>query len=74
MAYEIMRLFEVSDVPSRRILVMAGHEGGIVIFGKNLREAFDVLIRARELQRSDAGRQYAGQSGQNARGPQPRAK
>jgi hypothetical protein len=28
---------------------MAGHEGGIVTFGKNLEDAFDVLIRAREL-------------------------
>jgi ribulose-5-phosphate 4-epimerase/fuculose-1-phosphate aldolase len=48
MAYEIMRLFETSDVRSREILVMAGHEGGIVAFGKNLEQAFDVLMRARE--------------------------
>lgn len=47
MAYEIMRLFRVSDVRSRQIFVMAGHEGGIVAFGKNLEEAFDVLMRAR---------------------------
>ena len=47
MAYEIMRLFRVSDVRSRQILVMAGHEGGMVAFGKNLEEAFDVLMRAR---------------------------
>jgi ribulose-5-phosphate 4-epimerase/fuculose-1-phosphate aldolase len=49
MAYEIMRLFKTSDVQSREILVMAGHEGGIVSFGKNLQDAFDVLVRAREL-------------------------
>jgi len=49
MAYEIMRLFKISDVRSRKILSMAGHEGGIVTFGKNLEDAFDVLIRAREL-------------------------
>ena len=48
MAYEIMRLFETSDVQSREILVMAGHEGGIVAFGKNPEHAFDVLMRARE--------------------------
>ena len=49
MAYEIMRLFKATDVQSRKILVMAGHEGGIVTFGKNLEEAFDILMRAREL-------------------------
>jgi ribulose-5-phosphate 4-epimerase/fuculose-1-phosphate aldolase len=47
MAYEIMRLFTESDVPSRQIFVMAGHEGGIVTFGKNLEEAFDVMMRER---------------------------
>ena len=46
-AYEIMRLFRASDVRSKQILVMAGHEGGLVVFGKNLVEAFDVLMRAR---------------------------
>ena len=40
MAYEIMRLFKETDVQSRKILVMAGHEGGIVTFGKNLEDAF----------------------------------
>ena len=48
MVYEIMRLFTVSDVRSREIFVMAGHEGGIVTFGKNLEDAFDVLKRERE--------------------------
>jgi ribulose-5-phosphate 4-epimerase/fuculose-1-phosphate aldolase len=47
MAYEIMRLFTVSDVRSREIFVMAGHEGGIVTFGKNLEDAFDVMMRER---------------------------
>ena len=47
MAYEIMRLFKVGDVRSRKILVMAGHESGIVTFGKNLEDAFDVLMRER---------------------------
>ena len=49
MAYEIMRLFKGTDVRSRKILVMAGHEGGIVSFGKNFAEAFNILMRAREL-------------------------
>jgi L-ribulose-5-phosphate 4-epimerase len=47
MAYEIMRLFKMSDVESRKIFVMAGHEGGIIAFGKNLEEAFAVLTRER---------------------------
>ena len=48
MAYEIMRLFKASEVRSRKILVMAGHEGGIVTFGKNLEDAFRVLMRERQ--------------------------
>jgi ribulose-5-phosphate 4-epimerase/fuculose-1-phosphate aldolase len=48
MAYEIMRLFKETDVRSRKILVMAGHEGGIVTSGKNLEEAFAVLMRERK--------------------------
>jgi hypothetical protein len=48
MAHEIMRLFTVGDVRSRRIFVMAGHEGGIVTFGKDLHEAFAVLMRERK--------------------------
>jgi L-ribulose-5-phosphate 4-epimerase len=47
MAYGIMRLFTVSDVRSRKIFAMAGHEGGIVTFGKNLEDAFDVVMRER---------------------------
>jgi L-ribulose-5-phosphate 4-epimerase len=48
MAYEITRLFKVTDLRKRKILIMAGHEGGIVIFGKNLDEAFAVLMRERQ--------------------------
>ena len=46
MAYEIIRLFEGTDVRSRKILVMAGHEGGIVTLGQNFEEACDVVMRA----------------------------
>ena len=49
MAHEIIRLFKATDVRSRKILVMAGHEGGMVTFGKNLQAAFAVLMCAREL-------------------------
>lgn len=45
MADEIMRLFEGTDVRSRKILVMAGHEGGIVTLGQNFEEACDVVMR-----------------------------
>jgi ribulose-5-phosphate 4-epimerase/fuculose-1-phosphate aldolase len=48
MAYEIIRLFEVSDVRSKKIFAMAGHQDGIVAFGKNLEDAFDILMRARK--------------------------
>ena len=47
MAYEITRLFTVSDVRSRKMFVMAGHEGGIVTFGKNFEDASDVVMRER---------------------------
>ena len=47
MAFEIMRLSKASDVRTRNILVMAGHEGGIVAFGKNFEEAFDILMHHR---------------------------
>jgi len=48
MAYEIMHLFTWTDAQSRKIVVMAGHEGGILTFGRDLQEAFDVLMRERE--------------------------
>jgi ribulose-5-phosphate 4-epimerase/fuculose-1-phosphate aldolase len=45
MAYEIIRLFDVGDVQTRKIFVMAGHKGGIVSFGKDFEDAFTVLMR-----------------------------
>jgi ribulose-5-phosphate 4-epimerase/fuculose-1-phosphate aldolase len=45
MAYEVRRLFKTTDVKSRKIFVMAGHEGGVVTLGKDLEEAFTVLER-----------------------------
>jgi L-ribulose-5-phosphate 4-epimerase len=45
MAYEIMRLFKTSGVRTGNILVMAGHEDGILAFGKNLQDAFEVIMR-----------------------------
>ena len=48
LANEIMQLFTRTDVQSRKIIVMAGHEAGILTFGKDLEEAFAVLMRERK--------------------------
>jgi L-ribulose-5-phosphate 4-epimerase len=45
MACEVMRLFRTTDVRTRKILVMTGHEGGMIAFGKDLAEAFAILMR-----------------------------
>jgi len=44
MAAEVRRLFEASDLRTRRIMVMAGHEEGIVSFGADLEQACGVLL------------------------------
>jgi hypothetical protein len=54
-AYEVMRLLDSSDVQGRKILVMAGHEGGIVSFGRDLDEAFAVLTLERKESSPCAG-------------------
>ena len=48
MANEIMQLFTRTNAQTRKIVVMAGHEGGILTFGKDLEDAFAVLIRERQ--------------------------
>jgi ribulose-5-phosphate 4-epimerase/fuculose-1-phosphate aldolase len=48
MAHEIMRLFTRTNVRSRKIVAMAGHEAGILTFGKDLEEAFAVFMRERK--------------------------
>jgi len=45
MAYEVTRLFKITNVQQRRIFVMAGHEGGIVAFGRDPEGAFAILMR-----------------------------
>lgn len=44
MAREIVRVFHTTLVREQKILVMEGHEEGIVSFGKDLDEAADVLL------------------------------
>jgi L-ribulose-5-phosphate 4-epimerase len=48
LAYEIMQLFKRTDMRSRKILIIAGHEAGILTYGKDLEEAFAVLTRERK--------------------------
>lgn len=43
LAQEIIKLFNNSDILKYKILAMSGHPEGIIIFGKNLEEAFDII-------------------------------
>jgi L-ribulose-5-phosphate 4-epimerase len=43
MAREVHRLFQETDVRSRKIFAMAGHLNGIVAFGRNFKEALAAL-------------------------------
>ena len=45
MAYAVRGLFESTDVLKKKIFVMAGHEGGVVAFGRDLRSAFAQLTK-----------------------------
>jgi ribulose-5-phosphate 4-epimerase/fuculose-1-phosphate aldolase len=44
MAIEIKRLFKDTNLSKSQILVMAGHEEGIITFGRTINEAFDLII------------------------------
>ena len=44
MAKEILRLFRETNLIEKKILIMAGHEEGIVTFGKTLDEAGKILL------------------------------
>ena len=44
MAKEMMRLYKDTDLRDRKILVMGGHEEGIISFGRNLDEAGKILL------------------------------
>jgi len=52
MAYAVQRLFEITDVKTRKIFVMAAHDGGLVTFGKNLQDAFGILMSSDEQRRT----------------------
>ncbi len=44
MGREILRLYRESDLPTRKMAAMGGHEEGIVSFGRDLDEAGTLLI------------------------------
>ncbi|MDZ4843916.1 MAG: class II aldolase/adducin family protein [Chitinophagales bacterium] len=43
MCKEVERLYSSSDLKEKKLLVMAGHQDGIISFGQNLEEALSVL-------------------------------
>ena len=44
MAYEIVRLYNKTNLPEKKILVMGGHKEGIISFGKDLNEAGEIIL------------------------------
>jgi ribulose-5-phosphate 4-epimerase/fuculose-1-phosphate aldolase len=44
MALEMKRLFNTTNIIETKILVMGGHEEGIITFGKDLEEAGDLIL------------------------------
>ncbi len=45
MGFEVSRLFEETDVAQFKLIAMAGHEDGIISFGKTLEEAGNILLK-----------------------------
>ena len=45
MAYEVKRLYEEGPMKQNPIMIMAGHDEGIITFGKDLEEAMAVLLK-----------------------------
>ncbi len=45
MAYSIIDLLRTTDLPQQKVFVMEGHREGIFVFGKDLKEAVEVLMR-----------------------------
>ena len=48
MAYAVRSLFDNTDVRKKKIFVMAGHEGGVVAFGRDPRSAFVQMKKERK--------------------------
>jgi len=47
MAYAVRDLFDNTHVLKKKIFVMAGHEGGVMAFGRDLRSAFAQLTKSK---------------------------
>jgi len=44
MGFEIKRLYNTGNLKTEKILIMAGHEEGIITFGNTLEESGDILL------------------------------
>jgi len=44
MAYEIMRLLKSKDRPSKQLVIMGGHEDGVMAYGNSLGHAASILL------------------------------
>lgn len=44
-AFEIQRLFHQTDFKDKKIAILGGHKEGIIAFGKNLKEAYETIIK-----------------------------
>lgn len=45
MAFEVKRLYQEGPMQENPVMIMAGHEEGIVTFGKDLEEAYQALLK-----------------------------
>lgn len=45
LAIEIKRLYNETDFKNEKIAVFAGHKEGIIVFGKNLEEAYNIILK-----------------------------
>jgi L-ribulose-5-phosphate 4-epimerase len=43
-AYEIQRLYKETDFKEKKIAVLGGHKEGIIAFGKDLKEAYEIIL------------------------------
>ncbi len=44
MAFNIKHLWVQSDLKEKKILVMSGHKGGLVVFGNNIESSYNLLM------------------------------
>lgn len=59
MAQEVRRLFRCSTLGDSQVLIMGGHEDGVIVFGRTAQEAGQILLghlaRSLEIECRDAG-------------------